>query len=157
MRFLFMILFPVMIHSVGPNLLTCVVRSGRLFWRSISSSISVNLKPFSAFILLKHFCIKLSWSPSAVSAGSWIWRPPLSKLGESRLVATSLRFCMISRLFDRVHRKDRISLCRGYSSVAGTGRAIRTWLYRGTRAELMRVALFRVSVGGVVARVTVND
>jgi hypothetical protein len=44
-------------------------------------------------------------------------------------------------LFDRVHRKDRISLCRESSSVAATGRDIKTWLYKGTRAELIRVAL----------------
>ncbi len=30
---------------------------------------------------------------------------------------------------------------------------MRTWLYRGTRAELIKVVLWRMSVGGVVARI----
>jgi hypothetical protein len=153
MRFFLMILFPVLVHSAGPSLLTCVAKSGRPFWRSISCTMSVNLELFSALIFLKHFCIRFSRSPSAVSAGCWIWSPPLSKLAGIRLVATSLHFCIVSWLFDRVHRKERISLCRGSSSVAATGRDISTWLYKGTRAELMRVALLRMSVGGVVARI----
>jgi hypothetical protein len=149
MRFLLIILFPMVTHSVGPRVLTCVIRSGRLFCQSISSRILVNVEPFSAVILLKHFCIRFSRRPSAVSIGCWIWSPPLSKLAESLLAATSLRFCMVSWLSDRVHRKDKISLCRGPSSVSVTGRAMRTWLYRGTGAEFIRVALWRMSVGGV--------
>jgi hypothetical protein len=126
MRFLLIILFPVMAHSIGPSVLTWVVRSGRLLSQSIYSSILGNVEPFSADIFLKHFCIRFNRRPSAVSNMCWIWSPPLSKLAESLFTATSLRFCMVSWSLDRVHRKDRISLYRGFSSALVTRRAMRT-------------------------------
>ncbi len=86
----------------------------------------MNVEPFPADILLKHFCIRFNQRPSAVSDGCWIWSPPLSKLADSLFTATSLRFCMVSRLLDRVHRKDKISLYRGFSSALVTGRAMGT-------------------------------
>ncbi len=114
-QFLFMIWFYLLwgcIH-LGQVCWCGLLTWNVFFWARSRPKICVNFESLPVVIFLKHFCMRLIWSPSAVSAGCWIWSPPLWKLAVSRFEATSRLFWTVSESTDRVHRKERISLTEG--------------------------------------------
>ncbi len=100
-----------------------------------------------SLIMLYILWSRLRCRPSAVSVGCGTWSPPFSKLAEILFLAISRLFWIFTPPSCLVHRKSVIM----YSSCVGS--AMNMWLYIGIRAVFIKSALWRRSVGGVVASI----